>query len=137
LFLSQLTQYFEQTFYAKYPYFDMKLNNKEILLKANALVAEGNNEGFLDFCTEDVEWEFVGDQTLIGKEAVRTYMKTAYTEPPKFSQDNLLAEGDFVTAIGKISLKDDSGKMIDYSYCDVWRFRDGKIAGLKAFVIAI
>ena len=115
----------------------MKLDNKEILLKANAFVTQGNNEGFLDFCTEDVEWEFVGDQTLIGKEAVRAYMKTAYTEPPNFSVDNLIGEGDFVTAIGKISMKDDSGKMTDYSYCDVWRFRDGKMAGLKAFVIAV
>nr|WP_294790004.1 nuclear transport factor 2 family protein [uncultured Mucilaginibacter sp.] len=115
----------------------MKLDNKEILLKANAFVTQGNNEGFLDFCTEDVEWEFVGDQTLIGKEAVRAYMKTAYTEPPNFSVDNLIGEGDFVTAVGKISMKNDIGKMIDSCYCDVWRFRDGKIAGLKAFVIAV
>lgn len=115
----------------------MNLDNKEILLKANALITQGKNEGFLDFCTEDVEWEFVGDKTLIGKEAVRTYMKTAYTEPPKFNVDNLISEGDFVAAIGKISMKNDSGKMTDYSYCDVWRFRDGRMAGLKAFVIEI
>lgn len=115
----------------------MKLDNKEILLKANALVAKGNNEGFLDFCTEDVEWEFVGDKRLIGKEAVRAYMKMTYTEPPSFNVDNLIGEGEFVTAIGKISMKNDSGQMTDYYYCDVWRFRDGKIAGLQAFVIAI
>jgi hypothetical protein len=33
------------------------MENKEILLKANALVTEGNNEGFLLFCTDDVTWE--------------------------------------------------------------------------------
>jgi ketosteroid isomerase-like protein len=32
-------------------------------------------------------------------------------------------------------MKDEDGKMVDYSYCDVWRFRDGKMAELKAFVI--
>ncbi len=115
----------------------MNLNNKAILETANAAVTQGDNEGFLSFCTDDVTWEFVGDQTLEGKEAIRQYMKTTYLEPPQFMVENLIAEGEFVTAIGKISLKDEGGKMIHYSYCDVWRFRDGKMAELKAFVIEI
>lgn len=113
----------------------MTRDNKAILEKANAAVAEGDNEGFLSFCTDDTEWIFVGDQTLRGKEAVRQYMAKAYLEPPKFMVEHLIAEGEFVTALGKISMKDEAGKMVHYSYCDVWRFRDGKMAGLKAFVI--
>lgn len=113
----------------------MELTNKAILEKANAAVTEGDNEGFLSFCTEDTEWTFVGDKTLRGKEAVRQYMATAYVEPPKFMVEHLIAEGEFVTALGKISMKNEDGKMVDYSYCDVWRFRDGKMAELKAFVI--
>ena len=31
--------------------------------------------------------------------------------------------------------KNKEGKLIDYSYCDVWKFTDGKMAKLKAFVI--
>ena len=115
----------------------MSLANKNVLLKANAAITEGDNEGFLTSCTEDVKWEFVGDQVLNGKEAVRAYLKKEYVEPPKFEVENLIAEGDFVTAIGKISLKDESGKVTHYSYCDVWRFHDGKMAELKAFVIQI
>ena len=114
----------------------MHQDNKAILEKANAAVTKGDNEGFLAFCTEDTEWTFVGDRILKGKEAVRQYMATAYLEPPKFVVENLLAEGDFVTAIGKISMKNEDGKMVDYTYCDVWRFQDGKMAELKAFVIA-
>jgi uncharacterized protein (TIGR02246 family) len=110
-------------------------NNKATLEKANAAVTAGDNEGFLSFCTDDTKWTFVGDQTLNGKEAVRQYMAAAYVEPPQFMVENLIAEGDFVTAIGKISLKNEEGKMIDYTYCDVWRFREGKMAELKAFVI--
>ena len=97
----------------------MDLNNKAVLEQANAAVTEGNNEGFLSFCTEDVKWIFVGDQILEGKEAVRQYMKTAYLEPPRFMVENLVAEGEFVTAIGEISLKNEDGEMIHYSYCDV------------------
>jgi len=113
----------------------MHLTNKAILEKANAAITEGDNEGFLAFCTDDTEWTFVGDQTLRGKEAVRQYMATAYVKPPKFMVEALIAEGEFVTALGKISMKDESGKMVDYAYCDVWQFRDGKMAALKAFVI--
>jgi uncharacterized protein len=113
----------------------MDMNNKAILEKANTAITEGNNERFLSFCTDDTEWTFVGDQSLRGKETVRQYMATAYAEPPRFMVENLIAEGEFVTALGKISMKDANGKMVDYSYCDVWRFRDGKMAELKAFVI--
>lgn len=113
----------------------MIMNNKAILEKANAAIAEGDNEGFLSHCTEDTEWVFVGERILKGKEAVRQYMATTYSEPPKFMVENLIAEGDFVTAIGKISLKDENGVITNYSYCDVWRFSDGKMAELKAFVI--
>ena len=113
----------------------MDLNNKAILEKANTAVIAGDNEAFLAFCTDDTEWTFVGDKTLRGKDAVRKYMATTYVEPPKFMVENLIAEGDFVTAIGKISMKDENGKTVDYSYCDVWHFRDGKMAELKAFVI--
>ncbi len=109
--------------------------NKAILEKGNAAIAEGNNEGFLTFCTDDTEWTFVGDKTLKGKEAVRQYMATAYLEPPKFTVNNVIAEGDFLTVLGVITMKDEDGKETDYSYCDVWQFRDGKIAGLMAFVI--
>lgn len=112
-------------------------NNKHTLQKANEAVQNGDNDKFLDYCTDDIIWHFIGDRTIAGKEAVRRYMYETYKEPPRFDIEDLLADGDLVTAIGKISLADESGKAIDYSYCDVWRFRDGKMAELRAFVIAV
>lgn len=113
----------------------MSDKNKEILEGANAAISEGNNEGFLSFCADDIEWTFVGDKTLKGKEAVRQWMAKTYIEPPKFMVANLIAEDDFVTALGDITMKDENGKAAHYSYCDVWRFRGGKIVELRAFVI--
>lgn len=110
-------------------------NNKDILIKANAAITKGDHEGFLSFCTDDTVWTFVGEETLKGKEAVRQYMSKAYIEPPKFQVDHLIGESDFVTAIGKISMKDKDGKTTHYSYCDVWQFRGHKMDKLKAFVI--
>lgn len=114
----------------------MAEENKAILAKANAAVAEGDYEGFLAFCADDTKWTFVGDKILEGKEAVRQWMTTEYqVEPPKNSVTHLIAEGDFVTAVGDIAVKTKEGKAVHYAYCDVWRFQGGKLVELKAFVI--
>ena len=113
----------------------MSEKNKAILEKGNAAIAAGDNEGFLSFCADDTQWTFVGDRTLKGKEAVRQYMAATYIEPPKFTIDNLIAEGEFLTVLGDITLRNEDGKAVHHSYCDVWRFRAGKIIELKAFVI--
>ena len=114
-----------------------KENHKTVLTRANAAIMNGDYEGFLTFCTDNTEWTFVGDKTIRGKEGVRQWMADTYLEPPKFVVENLIAEGDFVTAIGKIKMKGDEGNLENYAYCDVWRFVDGKMAGLTAFVIKI
>ena len=111
------------------------MDNKAILEKANEAIRKGDQEGFLSFCTDDTVWTFVGDKTLRGKEAVRQWMATAYREPPNFRVDRLIAGEEFVTALGTISIKNEEGRAADYSYCDVWGFRDGKMAELLAFVI--
>jgi len=111
------------------------MDNKEILIKANAAIAAGDYEGFLRYCTDDTQWNFVGEQELRGKNAVRQYMEEAYIEPPKFAVEILVGEKNFVTAIGVISMKNEKGVEEEFSYCDVWRFENGKMAELKAFVI--
>ncbi|MBC7782452.1 MAG: nuclear transport factor 2 family protein [Burkholderiales bacterium] len=115
----------------------MSETNKAILTQANAAVVKADYEGFLAHCTDDVEWTFVGEQILKGKAAVRLYIQTTYIEPPKFTVAHLIAEDDFVTALGDISMKDKTGKMVHSTYCDVWRIRDGKLAELRAFVVEI
>jgi ketosteroid isomerase-like protein len=110
-------------------------NNKDILIKANEAVAQGDNEGFLAFCTEDTKWNFIGDITLNGKDAVRQYMVEAYLEPPKFDVANLIEEGNMVVAVGVITMKDKNGVSVESSYADVWRFENGKMAELNAYVV--
>ena len=114
----------------------MSEKNKEIIEKVNSAFAQNNTDGFLSFCAEDVEWTMVGDKTVKGKDAIRKWMASMnLTEPPKFTVDNVLAEGDFVTTLGNMIMKDKDGKTVPYAYCDVYRFRGDKIAELRAFVI--
>ncbi|WP_307579895.1 nuclear transport factor 2 family protein [Variovorax paradoxus] len=115
--------------------FAMPEQNKTVLLKANAAISKLDFEGFLKFCTDDVKWTMVGEQTIDGKEAVRSWMKETYVEAPDFDAKTLIAEGDWLAALGEISIKDQDGSVTRSSYCDIWRFRDGKMAELKAYVV--
>lgn len=115
----------------------MSEKNKALLKKGNAAIAKGNYEGFLSLCADNTEWTFVGETILKGKEAVRQWMTATYTEPPTVTIGNLIAEGDFLTATGDVTMKDKDGKVGHYSYCDIWRFNGGEIVELKAFVIKV
>jgi len=115
----------------------MSEKNIEIVKKVNDAFLEGNFEGFLDYCSDDVQWTIVGDRTINGKEAIRQWMNSMEgEEPPKFTvADPVFGEGDFVAARGDMTMKDKEGKTGDYSYCDIYHFRDGKIVELSSFVI--
>ena len=62
-------------------------------------------------------------------------MAETYSEPPQNEVEALVAEGDFLIATGTIAVKKKNGETDSSSYCDIWEFRDGKMARLKAFVI--
>lgn len=115
----------------------MSKANKSVLETANKAISEGDIEGFLSFCTQDLEWTMVGEETIEGKDAVRRWMKTAYTQPPRFTVTDMVADADLLTAIGEIEVKDAHGRSARSAYCDVWRFRDGKMAQLRAFVVGL
>ena len=80
-------------------------------------------------------WTIVGDKTMKGKNAIREWMASMDMEPPKFTVNNIIAEGDFATAYDDMAMKEKDGKTVAYSYCDIYHFRDGKIADLNSFVI--
>jgi len=113
----------------------MSSSHKEIVEKVNAAFAQGNVEGFLSQCADDVEWTMVGEKPIKGKEAIRKWMASMGPEVPKFTVNNILADGDFATCYGDMTMRDKDGKVIPYSYCDIYRFRNGKVAELRAFVM--
>lgn len=104
-------------------------------VRQSAASRAGDAEWFLNHCTEDTEWTFVGDRVLKGKAEVREWMKEAYNIPPDFTVHRMLVDGDFLTAIGEIATRGKDGTVVVNAYCHIWRFRDGLLARLHAFVI--
>ncbi|HEY0963047.1 MAG TPA: nuclear transport factor 2 family protein [Pseudomonadales bacterium] len=113
----------------------MSESNKTILERANAAILAEDHEGFLECCTDDTHWIFVGERTLRGKDAVRQWLAETYPTPPRFNVSTYISEGDNLAAIGEITVTDKQGKSTSYSYCDVWRLRNGKLAELRAYVV--
>ena len=113
----------------------MSETHKRVLQAANAAIAKRDFEGFLEHCTEHTQWHFIGGRTLSGKDVVRQWMAETYQESPDFEVKQLISEGDWLTALGEITSKDDEGNEVCFAYCDVWRFEDDKLAELRAFVI--
>jgi ketosteroid isomerase-like protein len=109
--------------------------NKEIVEQVNDSFAAGSMEGFLSQCADDVVWTMVGSKTTKGKNAIREWLASMNMEPPKFTVDNIIADGDFVSVYGDMTMKEKDGKAVPYAYCDIYRFRSGKIVELNSFVI--
>ena len=113
----------------------MSRTNKAVLEAANEAIRALDIEAFLAFCTDDIVWTAMGEQSLHGKAAVRGWMEENYIEAPRFTVIELIGENDMVAALGVIDAADDQGRPVRHDYCDVWRFRDGKMAELRAFVV--
>jgi|SRR5688572_1964126 ketosteroid isomerase-like protein len=114
----------------------MAESKKQIVEKINKAFADNNPEEFLSNCTEDVVWTMVGEKTNNGKKAIREWMASMKDmEAPKFTVDQIVAEGDSVVCYGDMSMKDESGKLGRYSYCDAYRFSGDKITELRSFIV--
>ena len=110
--------------------------NKEIVEEVNAKFTANDPEGFLDLCDEKVVWSMVGEKTRNGKSEIREWkvgMKDM--EPPKFTVVEYIAEGDSVACRGDMTMKDEKGFEGKYSFCDFYRFRNGKITELNSYIV--
>lgn len=114
----------------------MSDKNKEIVKNVNASFEQGNTEGFLEHCAEDVKWAMVGEKSTSGKTEIREWMSHCEgMEPPEFTVDTLIAEGDTVVCTGDMTMKDKDGSTGEYGYCDVYKFAGDKIAELRSYVL--
>ncbi len=101
------------------------------------MLAEGKSEEFLLLCAEDVEWTLLAEtpSTMKGRAAIGEFMASSQgSEPPKFTVDKVIAEGEFVVANGDMTMKSKEGETVPYAYCDMYTFTEGKIAKLRTFV---
>lgn len=108
--------------------------NKQAVERINESFARNDVDGFLASCAGEVTWTMVGERPLHGKDAIRDFMKSAPSEAPQFTVEQMIADGDFVACYGNMTMQD-KGERVPYSFCDVYRFRDGKVIELRSYVV--
>ena len=116
----------------------MSERNKRIIEEVNDAFANNDVERFLKHCSDGVVWRMIGDTTKKGRDTIREWMSQMEgAEAPKFSVDEMIAEGNSVICRGDMTMKDQDGVEGKYSYCDAYRFEGDKIAELAAYVVKV
>ncbi len=119
----------------------MKTKLKKIVEKADEAFAFYKPEDFLSLCHEDIVWRMVGEETAMGKDEVRKWMALGIDngdvsfEPPSINYINIIEENKCVIAFGEMVIKKKNGHISNFSYCDIYRFKNDKIIELTSFVI--
>lgn len=115
----------------------MSKQNKAAVEKLNATIQQNDLETFLAFYTDDVRWIRVGEKTATGKEELRGLIESLGDAPPpsNVTFDAMIAEGDHVMAVGHLIGEGDDGETAPRAFCDVYRFREEKIAEHTSFLV--
>ena len=109
----------------------MKPTIKEISVN----FAKGNLELSATYLAEDVKWNILGSNQIIGKEQVLEVSKMLQLQSfPVITIKNIIAEGNnvVVESTGKATTK--SGKPYNQTYCDVFRFENEKIQEITTYL---
>ena len=115
----------------------MSQENKAIVEQMNKAAAEGNTDAFVEPCAENIRWAVFGEKTVEGKPAIREWMNsTECPEPPQFTVENMVAEGDMVVCSGDMTMKDGDGNVQPFAYCDIYRFKNGRVSELSTFIVS-
>ena len=113
----------------------MSDKNRDIVEKVNAAFAENKPGIFLAYCADDARWVMAGDRIFDGKDAIKEFMASMDgMEPPKFTVDEIIADGDSVACYGDMAMAED-GKPATYTFCDVYRFDKGMITNLVTIMV--
>ncbi len=108
--------------------------HKIIVEKINAACASGDTEAFLSYLTDDVIWTMIGDENLIGKDAIRQFMCPMGADLPKFTVDTIIVKGDVAMGHGNMQMKGEDGMTHPYAYCDIYQFNNDKVSKMTTFV---
>jgi len=118
------------------------LQNKELLQRIYAALADGDSRLFLESLADDFRWVITGSNswshTYEGKHAVMTglvaVLRTKLEGRMRVSAERLIAEGDHVVVQARGNNVTRGGVPYANSYCNIFTLRDGKIVELVEYM---
>ena len=115
----------------------MKTGNQIFLEKFNQAFANNDTETILDHVTDDIEWEVVGENTVMGKNAFSKVLKEMQqNEPLNMTIHHIITHGKHASVNGIMRTPD--GK--SYGFCDVVTFsgfKNQKVKKMTSYAIEL
>jgi uncharacterized protein len=105
--------------------------NKEI----SEAFAKGNLDFSAKYLADNVKWNILGSSSIMGKEQVLEVSKMLQLESfPVITIKNIVAEENYIVIESTGEAKTKKGKLYNQSYCDIFRFAEGKIIEITTYL---
>lgn len=109
---------------------------KEIVRKINQAFRNNDMETFTNYCTDDVVWTMVGNETVTGRQGILDFMKGMPADCEPVLHENLIfADENHVTCTGTMEMPNPNDSLFKGAFCDVYYFVDGKIKTLDTYIV--
>ena len=109
--------------------------NDELLKRISEEFAKGNLAFSEAFLADDIKWNILGSDTIVGKEQVLEVSKMAQLQSyPVITIKNIVQEGDWVVIESTGEAKTKNGKQYNQAYCEVFRFENEKLQEITTYL---
>jgi PhnB protein len=109
--------------------------DKELQKKISEAFANGNMPFVSEHLAENIKWNILGSPPIIGKEAVIEVYKMAELQNfPVVTILNIVSESDCVVIESTGEAKTTKGKQYNQIYCDIFRFKEGKLQEITTYL---
>lgn len=101
----------------------------QTIIDFHAAFAEGDFDGVLSHCTEDVVWDNVPMKPIVGREAVQGFLEkfARGMSDPQYERNHIL-ERDGLVMVEGVENYTKNGKRVRVPYMAAFEFRDGLIS---------
>jgi len=103
--------------------------------KVSEEFAKGNLAFISEYLAEDIKWNILGEESVVGKNEVLQVSKMQQLESfPDITIKNIVSEGNFVVieSTGKAITKD--GRPYNQTYCEIFRFEGEKLQEITTYL---
>ncbi len=106
--------------------------NALMLKQFNDAFAKGDTHYIAEQVTDDIVWEMVGEFHLKGKEAFQNSLREMESvETLDMQILNTITQGRTAAVNGTMKIKEASGEVKSFGFCDVYEFNGFKNAKIK------
>ena len=113
---------------------------EEFIRDFNEAFSRNDMDFILNNMSDDIAWEFVGEKTMEGKDAVKEFMKPmSSVETLEMQLFQIITHGRTAAVNGRMKIKEPSGEIKSFGFADFYvlnGLKSPKIKKMTSYVLA-